>query len=110
MRKLRDVLTLVTAAIDWATARGFGFSHVISIGDAALLAGAGGGLVRILAQAAVLILASLAGALAGFLLSLAPFVDRFIGSAPWAGILGTLGTIGGMSLAETLIARLDKRG
>jgi acetyltransferase len=24
---------LVTAAIDWATARGFGFSHVISIGD-----------------------------------------------------------------------------
>ena len=77
---------------------------------AALLAGAGGGLVRILAQAAALILASLAGALAGFLLPLAPFVDRFIGSAPWAGILGTLGTIGGMSLAETLIARLDKRG
>ena len=23
----------MTAAIDWATARGFGFSHVISIGD-----------------------------------------------------------------------------
>ena len=77
---------------------------------AALLAGAGSGLVRILAQAAALILASFAGALAGFLLPLAPFVDRFIGTAPWAGILGTLGTIGGMSLAETLIARLDKRG
>ena len=77
---------------------------------AALLAGGSGGLIRSLAQAAALILASLAGALAGFLLPLAPFVDRFIGSAPWAGILGTLGTIGGMSLAETLIARLDKRG
>ncbi len=76
---------------------------------AARLAGATGGLVRILAQAAALILASVAGALAGFLIPLAPFVDRFIGTAPWAGILGTLGTIGGMSLAETLMARLDSR-
>lgn len=67
------------------------------------------GLFRIPAQAAAVILASFAGGLAGFLLPLAPFVDRFIGSAPWAGALGTLGTIGGMSAAEALMARLDRR-
>jgi hypothetical protein len=76
---------------------------------AALVAGASGGLVRILAQAAAVILASFAGALAGFLIPLAPLAEKFIGTAPWAGILGTLGMIGGMSLAETLMARLDKR-
>ncbi len=76
---------------------------------AALLAGASGGLVQILAQAAALMLASFAGALAGFLIPLAPFADRFIGTAPWAGTFGTLGTIGGMSLAETLMARIDRR-
>ncbi len=76
---------------------------------AAASASACDGLSRILAQAVAVILASFAGALAGFLLPLAPFVDRFIGTAPWAGALGTLGTIGGMSAAEALMARLDRR-
>lgn len=76
---------------------------------AAAIASAGGGLVRILAQAAAVILAALAGALAGFLVPLAPFIDRFIGTALWAGALGTAGTIGGMSVAETLMARLDRK-
>jgi len=64
-------------------------------------------LIRILAQAATVILATLAGALIGFLIPLAPVADRFIGTAFWAGILATLGAIGGMSLAESVMARLD---
>jgi hypothetical protein len=50
-----------------------------------------------------------AGALAGFLIPLAPLVREWIGESFWAGILGTLGTLAGMSLIETLMARLDKR-
>jgi hypothetical protein len=76
---------------------------------AALLAGRSGGLVRLLAQAVAVILGALTGALAGFVLPLAPVADRMIGTALWAGALGTLGTIGGMSLAEWLMARLDSK-
>jgi hypothetical protein len=61
--------------------------------------------VRIFAQMAAVILASLTGALAGFLIPL-PLAPN--GGALPAGVLATLGTIGGMSLAETLMARLDK--
>ena len=53
--------------------------------------------------------APVALALAGFLIPLAPFVDRFTGTALWAGALGMLGTIGGMSAAEAFMARLDRR-
>jgi phage-related protein len=76
---------------------------------AAIVASRSGGLVRLLAQIVAVILASVAGALAGFLIPLAPLVRQWIGEAFWAGILGTLGTLAGMSLIETLMARLDKR-
>jgi hypothetical protein len=35
-------------------------------------------------------------------------VPEAIGEAFWAGLLATLGAIAGMSLAETLMARLDR--
>jgi hypothetical protein len=76
---------------------------------AALLASKSSAFVRILAQMAAVVLASVTGALVGFLIPLAPFAHEAIGDAFWAGLLGTLGTIGGMSLAETLMARLDRR-
>jgi hypothetical protein len=76
----------------------------------ALIAGRARGVVRLLAQTVAVILASLTGALVGFLIPLAPFADRVIGTALWAGILGTLGTIAGMSAAESLMTALDKRG
>ncbi len=75
---------------------------------AAWLASGSGGLVRILAQLAAVVFASLAGAFLGFLIPLAPLVREAIGGAFWAGLLATLGTIAGMSLAETLVARLDR--
>ena len=61
--------------------------------------------MRIFAQMAAVILASLTGTLAGFLIPLLFAPD---GGAFPAGVLATLGTIGGMSLAETLMARLDR--
>ena len=76
---------------------------------AALLASKTRGFVRIVAQMIVVVLASVTGALVGFLIPLAPLAREAIGEAFWAGILATLGTIGGMWLAETLMNRLDKR-
>jgi hypothetical protein len=75
---------------------------------AAWLASRSGGLVRILAQLAAVVFASLAGAFLGLLIPLAPLVREAIGEAFWAGLLATLGTIAGMSLAETLMAKLDR--
>jgi hypothetical protein len=57
---------------------------------------------------AAVVFASLAGAFLGFLIPLAPFVREVIGEAFWAGLLAMLGTIAGMSLSETLLARLDR--
>lgn len=76
---------------------------------AALIAGRSAGLVRLLAQAVAVILGSLTGALVGFVIPLAPVVDRWIGAAFWAGVLGTIGTIAGMSLVEWLMERLDRK-
>ena len=76
---------------------------------AMLLASRSGGLVRIVAHMVAIVLASVTGALAGFLVPLAPLAREVTGEAFWAGLLGTLGTIGGMWLAETLMARLDRR-
>jgi branched-subunit amino acid ABC-type transport system permease component len=51
---------------------------------------------------------SLTGALLGFFVPLIPFIDDGIrGSAFWAGILGTLGAIGGMSLAEYCLGWIE---
>ena len=61
--------------------------------------------MRIVAQTAAVVLASLTGALMSFLIPLAPFVP---GVALLAGVLATLGTLCGMSLAEAAIARLDR--
>ena len=74
---------------------------------ATLLAARTGGAIRLAAQTIAVILASLAGALAGFLIPLAPLPDLAIAPALLAGILGTLGTIAGMALAEWLLAKLD---
>lgn len=75
----------------------------------ARLASSSVGVVRLVAQTVTVILASLAGALAGFLIPMAPLARQAIGEAFWAGIFATLGTLGGMSFAETLMARLDRR-
>ena len=76
---------------------------------AALIAARAGGAIRLAAQAIAVILASLAGALAGFLIPLAPLPDLVIRPALLAGILGSLGTIAGMAVAEWLLAKLDRQ-
>jgi uncharacterized membrane protein YjfL (UPF0719 family) len=76
---------------------------------AALLASRSGGFVRILAQVVAAVIGSLTGALAGFVIPLAPVARDAIGDAFWAGLLATLGTLVGMSLVEMLMARLDRR-
>ncbi len=75
---------------------------------AGLLAAKSRGFVRVAAQTLAVILASLTGALAGFFIPLIPLPDGVRGSAFVAGVLGTLGTIAAMSVAENLTARLDK--
>jgi hypothetical protein len=67
-----------------------------------------GGFVRGVAQTVAVVLASLTGALIGFVIPLIPFVDGIRGDALAAGILGTLGTIGGMSVADYCLARSEK--
>ena len=74
-----------------------------------LIAAKSGGIVRVAAQTFAVIFASLTGALAGFSIPLIPFADGVHDSALAAGILGTLGTIGGMALAENLMAWLEQR-
>jgi hypothetical protein len=76
---------------------------------AALVAARSGGFLHGVAQTIAIILASLTGALIGFFIPLIPLAIGVRGSALAAGILGTLGTIGGMSVAETLIVALEKR-
>ena len=75
---------------------------------AALAAARGGGFVHGVAQAIAIILAALTGALVGFFIPLIPLGDGVRDSALAAGILGTIGTIGGMSVAEKLIVALEK--
>jgi CBS domain containing-hemolysin-like protein len=76
---------------------------------ATLIAAKSGGFVSVVAQALAVILASLTGALIGFFIPLIPLADGIRGSALAAGILRTLGTIGGMTAAENLMARLEKK-
>jgi hypothetical protein len=85
----------------------FGLAFVAWL--AALIAGRVGGLIRLVAQALAVVLFSVAGALAGFLIPLAPLPDTGINPALIAGALGTLGTVAGMAVAEWLLARLDRR-
>jgi CBS domain containing-hemolysin-like protein len=76
---------------------------------AMLIAAKSGGFVSVVGRALAVILASLTGALIGFFIPLIPLADGICGSALAAGILGTLGTIGGMTAAENLMARLEKK-
>ena len=71
---------------------------------AALIAARSGVFVRTVAQALAVVLAALTGALAGFFIPLLPLGDGVHGDALAAGILATLGTIGGMSVAEFCIS------
>lgn len=103
---MRRTLKMEAAAIAIA-------ALLIGLALAALLPGLvalkSGGFVQVAAQTLAVVLASLAGALAGFVIPLIPLGDGVHDSALAAGILATLGAIGGMSLAENLMARLDKR-
>jgi hypothetical protein len=65
--------------------------------------------VDVVAKAAFLILTSLACIAIGFFLPMAPVLRALIGSAFWAGLLATAGSLAGMSLSEALLARLDTR-
>ncbi len=75
---------------------------------AAAIAVKSGGFIRAAAQTLAIVLASLTGAVAGFLIPLIPFAGGVRGDALAAGILGTLGMIGGMSAAEYYLAWLEK--
>lgn len=76
---------------------------------ASLVAAKSSGLIQAAAKTLAIIFASLAGALVGFCIPLIPVADGISGSALTAGILGTIGTIGGMTLAENLLDRLEQR-
>jgi hypothetical protein len=65
--------------------------------------------VDVAAKAAFLILTCLACIAIGFFLPMAPVLSALIGSAFWAGLLATAGSLAGMSLSEALLARLDTR-
>ena len=67
-----------------------------------------GGFVGAVAQTLAVVLATLTGALIGFLIPLIPLADGIHGDALAAGILGTLGTIGAMSIADYCLAWFEK--
>ncbi|HZZ62467.1 MAG TPA: hypothetical protein VFE63_15085 [Roseiarcus sp.] len=74
---------------------------------AARVAARSGGFIRGVAQTIAVIFAALTGALIGFFIPLIPLAGVH-DSALAASVLATLGTIGGMSAAEKLVARLEK--
>ena len=65
--------------------------------------------VAVIAKAAFLILTCLACIAIGFLLPMAPVISALIGSAFWAGLLATVGSLAGMSLSDALLARFETR-
>ncbi len=75
---------------------------------AALVAAKSCGIVRVAAQTVAVVLASLTGGLVGFLVPMIAYNDSVHGIALVAGILGTLGTIGGMSVAEYFMGWIEK--
>jgi len=76
---------------------------------AALAAAKTGGIARVFARTLTVVLMSLTGALLGFFVPLIPLPGGVHGSALSAGVLGTLGAIGGMSVAEYSLSRIGPR-
>ena len=76
---------------------------------AALAAAKTGGIARVFARTLTVVLMSLTGALLGFFVPLIPLPGGVHGSALSAGVLGTLGAIGGMSVAEYSLSRIGAR-
>jgi hypothetical protein len=67
------------------------------------------GVGAVIAKAAFLIMTSLACIAIGFFLPMAPVVSALIGSAFWAGLLATVGSLAGMSISDALLARFETR-
>jgi uncharacterized membrane protein YoaK (UPF0700 family) len=61
--------------------------------------------VDVVAKAAFLILTCLACIAIGFFLPMVPVISALIGSAFWAGLLATAGSLAGMSLSDALLTR-----
>jgi hypothetical protein len=57
----------------------------------------------------LLILTCLACIAIGFFLPMAPVINALIGSAFWAGLLATAGSLAGMGLSDAILARLEAR-
>jgi uncharacterized membrane protein YoaK (UPF0700 family) len=98
--KLRRSFILIVAAIV-----AFALLWYASLRAAAVTRGG----VNVVARAAFLILTCVACIAIGFFLPMAPVISALIGNAFWAGLLATAGALGGMGLADELLARLETR-
>ena len=67
------------------------------------------GAANIIAKAVFLILTCLACVAIGFFLPMAPVISAVIGSAVWAGLLATAGSLVGMGLSDAILTRLEAR-
>ncbi len=67
------------------------------------------GVSAVIAKAAFLIMTSLACIAIGFFLPMVPVISALIGSAFWAGLLATVGSLAGMSVSDALLARFETR-
>ena len=63
--------------------------------------------VDVVAKAVFLILTCLACIAIGFFLPMVPVISALIGSAFWAGLLATAGSLAGMSLSDALLMRFE---
>jgi hypothetical protein len=67
------------------------------------------GAANVIAKAVFLILTCLACVAIGFFLPMVPGVSSVIGSAFWAGLLATAGSLAGMGLSDEILTRLEAR-
>jgi hypothetical protein len=67
------------------------------------------GAAGIIAKAAFLILTCLGCVAIGFFLPMVPVISSVIGSAFWAGLLATAGSLAGMGLSDAILSRLEAR-
>ena len=75
-------------------------------------AAASRGAINVAAKAVFLILTCLACIVIGFLLPMVPGARAIIGSAFWAGLLGSGGALAGMAVSDAILVRIkpDKAG
>jgi hypothetical protein len=90
---IRIVATIIVFALLW-------------YGSLRIVVASRGGL-DVVAKAAFLILTSLGCIAIGFFLPMLPIMSALIGSAFWAALLATAGSLAGMSLSDALIARFE---